>query len=99
MTSQGGMCIRSASMSHLSFPTWLTCLLDLTPFHWHTILVRGDELDGSFLWGLSHGWLRRVNPIGVVEFGGWAGSPLGLLVGVCPRIEAASCGNLQDGFA
>lgn len=68
-------------MSHLSFPTWLTCLLDLTPFHWHTILVRGDELDGSFLWGLSHGWLRRVNPIGVVEFGGCAGSPQGLLVG------------------
>lgn len=99
VTSQRRMCIRSASMSHLSFPTWLTCLLDLTPFHWHTILVRGDELDGSFLWGLSHGWLRRENPIGVVEFGGWAGSPLGLLVGVCPRIEAASCGNLQDGFA
>lgn len=50
-----GRYARCASMSHLSFPTRFAGLLDLTPFHWHTILVRGDELDGSFLWGLSHG--------------------------------------------
>lgn len=55
MTSQGGRHIRCASMSHLSFATWFAGLLDLTTFHGHAILIRGDELDGSFLWGLSHG--------------------------------------------
>lgn len=54
MTSQSGM-FDVHPMSHLSFPTWFAGLLDLTPFHRHAILVRGDELDGSFLWGLSHG--------------------------------------------
>ena len=47
--------VRRAPMSHLSFPTWFASLLDLSPFHWHAILVGGDELDGSFLWGLCHG--------------------------------------------
>lgn len=78
--------------THLSLATWFAGLLDLAPFHGHAILVRGDELDGPLLWGLSHGWLRRENPIGADGVDGLGGmgrfslrAGAVSLFGVCPR--------------
>lgn len=42
-------------LPHLSFATSIAGLLDLTSFHRQAVLVGGDELDGAFLWRLSHG--------------------------------------------